>query len=349
MKQTNNKPNQNKVTRRQFIGSTGMALAGLSLSSGPLFSANTYSFDAKGLPTRPFADFGFKVPLLGYGCGNRWMGQDEDKALEALSYALDQGIFYWDTAPTYSVDKKNFSEIRIGKILPARRKEVFLVTKIQDRDPEVAKHTIERSLKRLRTDYINLLHVHSIKTVEEAESIGKLGGILELLRNYKQQGIVKHIGFTGHLHAGAMKRVAELYNDLEVMMIALNHSDQMAWAKVKDNTFEETAVPYAAQKNLAVIAMKVIRPRETVAGLSVEQLIRYALTYQQFSTAVISMQSKQEVQENLSIIKNFKPMTAPEMQETRIALEPFYQGHQLAWMQPGYEDGSSSSWQRKYA
>ena len=338
------KDKTNHLTRRQFIGATAAAGLGLTLSS---CATSNQPFDPKGLSTRQLGQMGIQVPLLSYGLGNRWMMQDEQTGLDALLHAYENGVFYWDTAPTYNFEKKYYSEERIGQVLPERRQNVFLVTKIRDRDPDAAKKTIETSLKRLNTDYIDLLHVHSIQSVKDAESIGRPGQILDLLKHYKSEGIVKHIGFTGHRSAKAMKRVIEL-NDLEAMMIAMNHADHLSWGNIQDANFEELAVPFAAQKNMGLIAMKVIRPRETVQGLTVDNLVRYALSYNEFATAVISMQTKNEVDENLSIIRNFEPLEAETMNELRATLEPFYQGKHLDWMHFRYVDGLSGN-RRRFA
>ena len=130
-----------------------------------------------------------------------------------------------------------------------------------------------------------------------------------------------------------MKRAAELY-DFEAMMIALNHN-----VTEREEKFEEYAVPFASEKGLGVIAMKVIRPRETIEGLDPHDLIRYALSLDHFSVVNIGMDKMEVVTENLEIIRNFNPLPESRMEEIRMALEPFYHHHNLAWMQPGYTDG----------
>jgi predicted aldo/keto reductase-like oxidoreductase len=274
-----------------------------------------------------------KVPVIGFGLGSRWMSiADDDKALEILEYALNNGMYYWDTAALYK-NKQISSEERIGKLLKSRRDEVFMVSKLGDRDGEEAKRTIERSLKRLQTDHLDLLHCHNLLSVEEAELLGKKGKVLEVLHDYRDQGIVKHIGFTGHTDAEGMKRAAELY-DFEVMMIALNHH-----VKISPQKFEEHAVPFAYNKGIGVVAMKVVRPRESIEGLPVEKLVRYALSDDHFSLANIGMDSMEVVKANLDIARNFKPLNETEMKDMQTALTPFYQHKNLPWMQPNYVDG----------
>ncbi len=322
------------ITRRKFVKTTLAGTAAISVAPAFAGSMGKNPYDAKGLPTRILGNTGVEVPIIGFGLGSRWMSvEDDDKALEILEYALDNGLYYWDTSASYG-NRKISSEERVGKLLKNRRKEVFMVTKLGDRGGEEAKITIERSLKRLQTDHIDLLHCHNLLSVEEAELLGKKGNVLEVMHDYKNQGIVKHIGFTGHTNAEAMKRAAELY-DFEVMMIALNHH-------VVNNTpqkFEEQAVPFAYNKGMGVIAMKVIRPRETIEGLTGEELVRYALTADHFSLANIGMDNMDVLKENLAIAKDFKPMSKDEMKKMQTALDPFFKHQNVPWMHPSYVDG----------
>jgi hypothetical protein len=130
-----------------------------------------------------------------------------------------------------------------------------------------------------------------------------------------------------------MKRAAELY-DFEVMMMALNHQSGEGTEK-----FEELPAPYAMQKGMGVVAMKVIRPRETVNGLAATDLMNYALTLKEFHMINIGIDSMEVLNSNLEIIRKFEPLEPQKMDELRLAMEPFYQGKNLAWMQPSYRDG----------
>lgn len=324
-----------KITRRQFVQTTAAAAATVAIAPVAGCSGISSPYDPKGLPTAKLGNTGVRVPRMGFGCGSRWMSvEDDDQALQILENALDQGLYYWDTASSYGNDRLS-SEERIGMILKQHRDRVFLVTKTGDRGAENAKKSIERSLERLGTDHINLMHVHSISSVEDAEQLGEMGNVLEVLEQYKSEGVIKHIGFTGHTTAEGMKRAAELYN-FDVMMVALNH--QVSNGKER---FEELPAPFAMNKGMGVVAMKVIRPRETVEGLSVEELVRYALSLQEFHMINVGMDSQEVLDANLEILRNFKPFEESRMQEIRMALRPFFQGKNLAWMQPGYVDGWS--------
>jgi len=321
------------ISRRKFVKTAAAATAAVTILPPAACTGSGSSFDSKGLPTRKLGSTGVDVPRRGFGCGSRWMAvENDDEALGILEYAHDNGLYYWDTAGSYGNERIS-SEERVGRILPNRRNEVFLVTKTEERVADGVKAGIETSLKRLNTDYIDLMHMHSIGSVEDAESLGDPGMALEVLHQYRDQGIIRHIGFTGHTTAMGMKRAAELY-DFEVMMIALNH--QVPGGEEK---FEEDAVTYAANKGMGVVAMKVIRPRETIQELSPEDLICYALSIEHFSLANIGTDSMDVLKTNIELIKRFKPLDNQKMDEIRMALAPFYRHENLAWMHPSYVDG----------
>jgi hypothetical protein len=121
--------------------------------------------------------------------------------------------------------------------------------------------------------------------------------------------------------------------DFDTMLIALNHQQQ------GKQPFEEQPVPFAAKKGMGVLAMKVIRPRETVNGLSPDDLIKYALSLKGVTAAVIGTDGIDVLKKNIETIKSFKPFDQQKMNELHVALDPFYKSKALPWMQPGYFDG----------
>jgi uncharacterized protein len=117
------------------------------------------------------------------------------------------------------------------------------------------------------------------------------------------------------------------------MLIALNHQES------GKQPFEEQPVPFASQKGMGVLAMKVIRPRETVEWLNPDDLVKYALSLEGITAAVIGMDSVDVLNKNLQVVQNFKPLNKSEMDKLRADLEPFYHNRNLPWMHPGYHDG----------
>lgn len=321
---------KNRLNRRDFIRTAGLTAAGLAIT--PQLQAGQVFYDNKGVPTTTLGKTGVTIPRMVFGTGSRFMAADEDKGLELLEYALNNGLYHWDSANTYTFQGQ-FSEARLGKILKHRRKEVFLSTKVAERNGDKAKQAIEDSLKRLQTDYVDLYQIHSITTEEEVRNFGAKDGVYPVLKKYQEQGVIKYIGFTGHTSAKAMKLAAELY-DFDTMLIALNH-----YSKGKEE-FEEQPVPYAASKGMGVLAMKLIRPRETVQGLDPKDLIRYGLSLKNVTAAVVGIDSMEVLKANLELIKSFKPLSPEKMNEMHGRLDPFYKNSHLPWMHPEYTDGS---------
>ncbi len=316
-------------TRRDFIKTTGAVTAGAILA--PTIGCSSNPYDSKQMPTTILGSTGVRIPKMIIGTGSRFMSVDEDKGLEILQTALDNGLYYWDTAASYKNDTQ-YSEERIGKILPSVRDRVFLSTKVEDRKGEDAKRTVENSLKRLNTDHIDLYQIHSVTTEDEVRKFGDKDGVLPVLKQFQKEGVIRFIGFTGHTSAAAMKLAADMY-DFDTMLIALNHQEQ------GKQPFEEQPVPFAANKGMGVLAMKVIRPRETVSGLSPDDLIKYALSLNGVTAAVIGTDGLDVLRKNIETVRSFEPLSDERMKELHVALDPFYRSKSLPWMQPGYFDG----------
>jgi predicted aldo/keto reductase-like oxidoreductase len=324
--------NKNKLTRRDFIKtSLGAALAVNSLSCESFFKKKNV-YDPKGLPTRILGKTGIKVPLIVIGGGSRFCTVgDAEKSSEILTHALDNGFYYWDTAHSYAYNGV-VSEERYGLILKDRRDEVFLSTKFEDRTYDGAMRQFEESLKRLQTDHVDLLQIHLIASLEDVDKIGAENGVYAALRKLKQEKVTRFIGFSGHLSAEAMAEAARRY-DFDTMLIALNH-----YSDGKEK-FENKAIPEAAKKNMGILVMKVIRPKETVEGINPEDLINYALNLEHVSAAVIGTDGMDVLKKNIQLVRNFKPMNKEKMQQMTSSLKPFFKSKSLEWMNPSYTDG----------
>jgi predicted aldo/keto reductase-like oxidoreductase len=323
-----------QISRRDFLKkcSSGTAAIGL-LSAQKLFPRpKEFPYDAKGLPTIIYGKTGARVPRMAIGCGSRFCAiQNPEKSQELLSCALNNGFYYWDTAHDY-VYNDVVSEERLGLVLKHRRKEVFLATKVGERSYDGAMRHIEESLKRLQTDHLEILQIHSVLSSDDVHKIGAKNGVFRALQKMKDEKVTKFIGFSGHSNAAAMASLAERF-DFDTMLIALNHYAD------KKGDMENFAIPKAAEKNMGIIVMKVIRPRENVEGLKPKDLIRYALSLKQPHVAVIGTDSLEVVKKNRELLKNFDPMSPEEMDRIKGELEPFFSSRDVPWMQPDYSDG----------
>ncbi len=341
-------------SRRKFIRGTlrtGLFVAGarllptqdlLKLSPG---SDNVY--DSKGLQTVFLGSTGVKIPRIVCGLGSRFCHMDsDDEAHAMLNYALDNGLYYFDTAWAYDNTlglppgkAKNprivYSEERMGPVVEARRNEIFLSTKVTSRDPDTAMRQIETSLKRLRTNHLDQLMIHDVQTLADVEKLTQKGNLVDILHRLKEEGLTRFIGFSGHTDAAAMKALADRGN-FDNMLIAMNH-----WNAANNPQQRlEVAVPAAKAKGMGVLMMKVVRPRESIATLKATDLIKYALSLKGPDVIVLGMDSIDVVKSNLEILRNFKPLSEDRMKELSQELKPFYNHENLPWMQPGYTDGN---------
>ena len=202
------------------------------------------------------------------------MYQDEDEALEALGRALDLGITYIDTAHSYGNGK---SEERIGKLMRARRGQVTLATKLSARKADDARRQIELSLKRLRTDRLDVLHIHALSGPEDLAAIEAPDGVLKALYEARDQKVARAIGITCHAAPAALKTALERH-DFDCTQMALNAARaRMAEGKggmkatlMPEGGFEELALPVAVRKGMGVIAMKVFGQDQIVGAAPIE-------------------------------------------------------------------------------
>ncbi|MGA2362547.1 MAG: aldo/keto reductase [Candidatus Aminicenantales bacterium] len=325
-----------RIPRRDFLKSLAAAAAAAkSVSVGKLLGAEPKrGLDAKGLPTATLGKTGVKVPRIGLGLGSRFCAvSSEERALEILHAGLDYGFYYWDTAYNYR-NKDVVSEERLGMVLKARRKEVFLATKFEARTYDGVMRALEESLKRLQTDHLDLYQVHLIESLADLDTLGAPGGALQALRKIKDEKVARFIGFTGHVDDAAMAEAARRH-DFDTMLIALNHYEE------RKGDFEGGAVPAAAARKMGVMIIKAIRPRETVKDIPAEDLLRYALSLPLVHAAVVGTDSVEVVRRNAGLLRNFQPMAPEEMKRLTVKLEPFFAGSHLPWMRPGYRDGEA--------
>ncbi len=323
---------EKELSRRNFIKGTigaGIALTGAS------FLEPCSGYDAKGLPTGLLGKTGVRIPRVGLGLGSRFCEiDDEDTALSLLGHALDNGLYYWDTAWIYE-NKKNsvISEERIGKILKLRRDEVFVSTKVSGREPAEAMRQIETSLKRLQTNRLDMLNIHNVLTLEDVDRICGKGNLLDILNQMKEEGVTRFIGFSGHSNVEAIVTLAERGN-FDNVIIAMNH-----WRAEELQQRQELAIPAALKKEMGIMLIKAIRPMDTIPGVNPTELIRFALSLKGPSGVIIGMDSKKIVDSNIEILRNFQPMTNQEISSMKVALTSFFNHHGTPWMQKEYCDG----------
>jgi len=332
-----------RFTRRKFLKSTvvaGISLAGTRLAFSHDSNSKKVSetiinkYDPKGLPTAVLGKTGVVIPRMAIGLGSRFLNiLTLDEALEMCNYALDNGLYYWDTAHSYvNTATGAISEERLGNIVKHRRNEIFLSTKVTARDAEKAKAEIDESLKRLQTDHLDMLKIHSVESDADVKEICKKGGVLDVIAKLKEEGVTRFIGFSGHANALALKAMADT-GRFDSMLFAMNH-----YGDNKDDR-QGLVLPAAKSQGMGIMLMKTIRPKETIQGVNPSELLRFALSLEGPSGIVVGMDSKKVVDSNLNMLRNFKPMNSEERKNFAILLSPYFRHENLEWMKHGYHDG----------
>jgi len=280
------------------------------------------------------------VTILAQGCGSRLlMYEEEEKGIEAIHLALDRGVRYFDTAQAYGEGK---SETWVGKALKGRRDEVFLATKIRTRDHDEALRETERSLERLQTDHVDLLHCHNLWYEDDLAAVEK--GILKVLYRMRDQKIARFIGVTSHVDPKTLATALQRH-DFDCTQMALNAALQGRSTEGKNlppvpaNSFERVALPVARKKNLGVLAMKVAAQGALVGDesgkASINPLLRYTLLLP-VATAVVGMPELDFVRQNTDLARGFSPMPRNEMDDfsremseaNKVALDAHFCDHE---------------------
>ena len=291
------------MNRRQFLETVALGFV-----ASPVLASQE-----KVLPSRAFGRTGLRVPILGFGSGSRFlMYEQEDQALEALNHAIDLGICYIDTAHAYGEGR---SEERIGRVMTTRRNEVVLATKIPGRTAEAARRQIELSLHRLRTDRLDVLHIHALKDSADLKQIEAPGGVLEALYQARDQKITRAIGITCHADPAALRAALERH-DFDCTQMALNAglasmadtSKGLKTAPAGEASFEKLALPVAARKHMGVIAMKVFGQEQLLGAAPFDKLLSYALSLP-VSLASVGMPRFEHIERNALLARSFSPMS----------------------------------------
>ena len=302
------------ISRREFLENVGLGAA----AATTLLSLKDVANAQGVLPSRTLGRTGAKVSILAFGCGSRFlMYKDEESATAILNRAIDSGITYLDTAYAYGDGE---SETRVGRVMATRRKEVWLATKIPDRTRDGFLRRLEASLKRLQTDHVDLVHIHSLGQADDLSKIEAQDGALQGLMQAREQKMARFAGMTSHTNGEVMAQAIQRH-DLDCVQMALNAS--------RNGRFEELALPAANAKNLGVIAMK-ITGQEFLVGegagkADMNSLLRYSMSLP-VTAAVVGMPRPEMLAHNVEIARGFAPLSDQEKERLRQQLNNSREG-----------------------
>jgi aryl-alcohol dehydrogenase-like predicted oxidoreductase len=293
---------QRLVQRREFLQATAATLAWGGFGAQAL--AMQRDGDG-GIPTRPLARTGEFVPIVGLG-GYHIGVPDEKEAISIMHEAIDEGMTFFDNAWDYH---DGGSEEVMGKALSTggRRDKIFLMTKVCDRDYQGARRHLEDSLRRLKTDRIDLWQFHEINWDVDPEWIFEKGGIKAAIEA-RQQGKVRYIGFTGHRDPAHHLKMLSQSFDWDTAQMPINLLD------AHYRSFQHEVLPACREKNISVIGMKALGsgrfPQEL--GISASTCRRFALSLP-ITTLVCGIQSRAELRQDLKMARAFEPISQDEI------------------------------------
>ena len=301
---------ESKKTRREFIQTAVAATATLTLGQEILAQAKS---SAAGLPTRPLGKTGVQVSILCLGGWHIGEVQDKKEAIKIMHAALDEGITFFDNAWDYH---DGGSEEIVGEALAqdGKRNKVFLMTKNCERDYAGSMKDLEDSLRRLKTDHVDLWQFHEMVYDNDPDWVFEKGGLKAALEAQKA-GKVRFIGFTGHKDPRIHLKMLNKPYAWDTAQMPINVMD------AHYRSFQKEVVPVCLQKQVGVLGMKSLAggsPRgriPTQAGVSAQDCIRYALS-QPVSSLVVGIMSMEDLKQDLGIARNFKPM--PEAEKTTL-------------------------------
>lgn len=239
--------------RRGFLKKMAGLTAGLALPSY-LSGLTSPGRDRLGelLPLRYLGKTGVPVTILGVG-GFHIHWTTERDGQEVIMTALENGVRFFDTAESYGPHE---SEIKYGKFLtPNYRDIVFLMSKSTARDAKTAREHLEGSLKRMKTDYLDLWQIHSLSSPEDVdERISN--GVLDVFLEAKNSGKVRFIGFTGHRNPLAHLHLLKRTSDMDIWdasQMPINPLDAAS-----EYSFTRDVLPELLKRDIGVLAMKTL-------------------------------------------------------------------------------------------
>jgi len=278
---------------------------------------------------RPFGNTGVSISALGFGAmrlpSSTVDGKqvfDTEESIRMIHRAVELEVNYIDTAPYYCEGE---SEVIVGKALKGMRDKVYLSTKnpIENDSGADWRGRLEKSLKKLDTDYIDFYHMWGISWEAYTTKIDVKNGPLEAAFRAKEEGLIRHISFSFHDKSENLFKIIDTGN-FETMLCQYNLLDRS----------NEEAIEHARKKGLGVVVMGPVgggrlgAPSPVIQGLipgksvsSPELALRFVLTNKGVSCALSGMGTMAMVEENTAVASNESELSATELTQITTSME----------------------------
>jgi predicted aldo/keto reductase-like oxidoreductase len=260
-----------------------------------------------GIPLRPLGRTGQNVTMIALGGHHSTKHEDEKESIRLIQRAVDEGIHFMDNCWDYH---DGVAEERMGKALTegGRRDKVFLMTKCCGRIAKDAQSNLEDSLRRLKTDHIDLWQFHEMVYDNDPDWIFADDGAIHTALRAIKDGKVRFLGFTGHKDPSIhLKMLSKPYEWATVQM-PLNVMD------AHYRSFQHHVLPELVKRGTAPLGMKSLGGAGKIvseAGVSVEDALRYVLSLP-IAALVSGIDSEQVLDQNLKIVRTFTPLSEDE-------------------------------------
>jgi predicted aldo/keto reductase-like oxidoreductase len=313
------------VSRREFL--KGAAFAGVSaVIPNDKIPTAVQSNDESTLgnfqaPKRPFGKTGLECSILGMGGFHLATAGDQAEINNMVAKAIDHGINIFDNAWEYL---NGLCEERLGIALKGQRDRVILISSVctHGRKQDVAMRMLEQSLVRLQTDHLDVWQIHEVIYGNDPELIYAPDGVLEAFAKAKQQGKVRFVGFDGHKYPAIHLEMLKRGYAFDTVQMPLNPLDP------NFRSFERSVLPIANDRGIAVLGIKSMGGSGELISKGVftpKQALSYALSLP-VATTISGMDSMQVLNQNLAILRDFKRLSAVQLQELRDHGQPFNDG-----------------------
>jgi uncharacterized protein len=294
-------------SRREFLHAGAAGLATAALSSSVQAGAAPGINDA-GIPLRPLGRTGQTVTLIGLGGYSSSVPPEEKDAIRLIQRAIDEGITFLDNAWDYH---NGAAEERMGKAISqgGRRDKVFLMTKCCGRTAADAQSNLEDSLRRLKTDHLDLWQFHEMCYDNDPDWIFAKGGAIECALKALEQGKIRYLGFTGHKDPSIHLKMLDKPYPWATVQMPVNVMDGQF------RSFQRKVLPVLNQRGIGAIGMKSLGGTGKLVSegvVTIDEALRYVFSLP-IATLVSGIDSEKVLDQNLKIVREFKPMTADEV------------------------------------
>ena len=286
------------MRRRTFLSTAAAGSAALSVR--PAKAAGG------AIPRRVLGKTGTSVTIIGQAGGRFPMCSFEDAKSITLR-AYDLGVNYFDTARIYWEGR---SEEVYGAVLPPFRKNIFLTSKSPERSRAGAEADLEKSLRALKTDHLDLWQIHQVSTMDEVAQIFAPGGAIEAFEAAKKAGKCRFIGFTGHHDPEVHLAMLRNYDKYDTILMPLNPADPSYLS------FEKSVLPVAAARGMGIQAMKSTGNAGLLSDIHVRDCLTYVLSLP-VTCLALGCTTVGQIEDDVRIAQQFKPMAEQEMAQLR--------------------------------